>query len=507
MSVQPSLFEPPRADAADGPQFIPRPHQVVASDAILAARQAGRPGFLLGDLTGLGKTLSAWLAIARMPEQDVLVICPKGAVPQWRRTIARSGTAAKRVTLINFEKTKSLLAPPPASNKRSVRAKNNELAKHGRPKRVWPVVVIDEAHRIRNPNSQQGQVCRQMAAAATFTIYMSATAGQSPHELSYLGRLLAIATGGQSGELDDFRTLMKSLRIGRAKGRWKNWSWEPNEGDRAVMSALLYKGPKAIGLRRRPEDIAGWPEVQRELAPIALDREGARLYEATWREFRRELGLAGGSTRRPTGWAADLRFRQKASLLRIGGTADFAGDLLDNGQQVAISVAFLETSAMLAEKLRGLGWSVGEINGQMTGDANEATRVAFQTGELDVVIFTVTEFISLHRGEMQGGERDRSLVVHDMRHSAIQLQQIEGRCHRDGQRAVIYYAFAEGTVEEKVAATAIARMAAMDGMAGDDTTFIEEIAALIEDAARLAKERPLDAPGTGRARTASRTGS
>ena len=72
---------------------------------------------------------------------------------------------------------------------------------------------------------------------------------------------------------------------------------------------------------------------------------------------------------------------------------------------------------------------------------------------------------------------------------------------------MIYYAFAEGTVEEKVAATAIARMAAMDGMAGDDTTFIEEIAALIEDAARLAKERPLDAPGTGRARTASRTGS
>ena len=79
-----------------------------------------------------------------------------------------------------------------------------------------------------------------MAAAATFTIYMSATAGQSPHELSYLGRLLALATGGTEGDLDDFRVLMKRLRIGRAKGRWKNWNWEPNDGDRAVMSALLY---------------------------------------------------------------------------------------------------------------------------------------------------------------------------------------------------------------------------------------------------------------------------
>jgi len=149
----------------DGPDFIPRPHQIAARDAILAARSAGRPGFLLGDLTGLGKTLSAWLAVAAMPEDEVLVICPKGAVPQWRRTIARSGTAAKRVTLINFEKTKSLLAPPPVSTKRSTRAKNNELAKHGTPKRTWPIVVIDEAHRIRNPNSQQGLVCRQMAVA------------------------------------------------------------------------------------------------------------------------------------------------------------------------------------------------------------------------------------------------------------------------------------------------------------------------------------------------------
>ena len=174
------------------------------------------------------------------------------------------------------------------------------------------------------------------------------------------------------------------------------------------MSALLYKGPKAIGLRRRPEDIAGRPEVQRELAPIALDREGARLYEATWREFRRELGLAGGSTRRPTGWAADLRFRQKASLLRIGGTADFAGDLLDNGQQVAISVAFLETSAMLAEKLRGLGRPVGEINGADDGRRERGDPHRVPDGQLvDAVIFTVTELIfASHRGEMEGGERD-----------------------------------------------------------------------------------------------------
>lgn len=463
-----------------GATMVPHPHQLTARDAILAAREKGAPGFLLGDLTGLGKTLSAWLAIAAMPEDEVLVICPKGAIPQWRRTMALSGLTPKRVTLMNFERTKSLLAPPAGSKKRSTRAKNNELAKHGTPKRIWPIVVIDEAHRIRNPNAQQGLVCRQMAAAANFTIYMSATAGQSPHELSYLGPLLARAAGAPSEDLDGFRALMKRLKIGKAKGRWKNWSWEPNEQDRKIMSDLLYKGKNAIGLRRRPEEIAGWPEVQRELAPIALDGPARRLYEATWREFRRELGLAGGSTRKPAGWAADLRFRQKASLLRIAGTSDFAEDLLGNDEQVAISVAFLETSAMLAETLRGRGWRVGEINGEHSGAANEETRIAFQTGKLDAVIFTVTESISLHRGEMPGGERERSLVIHDMRHSAIQLQQIEGRCHRDGQHATIFYAYAEDTVEEAVAATVIGRMAAMDGMAGDDTQMLEAIAEAVE---------------------------
>jgi hypothetical protein len=459
-----------------GERLSPRPHQLEARDAILAARAAGKPGFLLGDLTGLGKTLSAWLALSAMPETDVLVICPKGAIPQWRWTITHAGLPAKAVTLMNFEKTKSLLAPRPFSTKRSTRAKNNELAKHGTPKRTWPLLVIDESHRIRNPNAQQGLVCRQMAAASAFTLYMSATAGQAPHELSYLGRLFGHATGEAGGSLDAFRALMRKLGIGRAKGRWKNWSWEPNETDRNVMSDLLYKGKTAIGLRRRPEEIAGWPEVQREVTPTALDGEARRLYEATWREFRRELGLLGGSTRRAAGWAADLRFRQKGSLLRIPGTVDFADDLLGNGQQVAISVAFLETSALLSERLAGHGWRVGEINGTQTGERNEAVRLAFQRGELDAAVFTVTESISLHRGELPGGERERSLIIHDMRHSAIQLQQIEGRCHRDGQRAVIYYAYAENTVEEKIAATVVRRMAMMDGMAGDDAALLDEIA-------------------------------
>ena len=441
-------------------------------------------------MTGLGKTLAVWCAVAAMPERDVLIVCPKGAIPQWRRTIALAGLPEKAVTLVNYERTKSLMAPPAASKRRSTRAKNNELARHGQPKTTWPVVVFDESHRLRNPYAQQSLVCRQLADAAAFSIFMSATAGQAPHELSYLGALLGHASGSPVESLADFRELMKRLRIGRAKGRWTNWSWEANARDCKVMADLLFKGERAIGLRRRPGDIAGWPEVQRALAPTALDTGERRLYEATWREFRREFGLLGGSTRRPAGWAADLRFRQKASLLRVTGTAEFAQDLLEADQQVAISVAFLETSAAFLSKLAGRHWRVGEINGRQSSETNEAARVAFQTGQLDAVVFTVTESISLHRNEMTGGERTRALVVHDMRHSAIQLAQIEGRCHRDGEDAMIFYAYAEATVEEAIAATVTRRLASMEAMAGEDTALLNEIADVIAHAAALHQASP-----------------
>ncbi|WP_366944552.1 DEAD/DEAH box helicase family protein [Methylobacterium sp.] len=461
--------------------MIARPHQVAASRAILAARAAGRPGFLLGDTTGLGKTLSVWGAVAAMPEREVLIVCPKGAMPQWRRTIALSGLGEKAVTLTNYERTKALMAHPQASNRRSTRARNNALAKHGTPKRAWSLVVFDESHRIRNPYAQQSLVCRQIAQAAAFTIYLSATAGQAPHELSYLGRLLGHAAGEPAETLAEFRALMQGLGIGRAKGRWTNWSWDANPRDCTVMADLLFKGERAIGMRRRPADIAGWPEVQRELSPVALSPAERRLYDATWREFRREWGLAGGSTRKPAGWAADLRFRQKASLLRVAGTSAFADLLIEDGQQVAISVAFLETGDALVEALRGAGWRADAITGTRSGETNEATRLAFQTGDLDVVVFTVTEAISLHEGEMPGAEKPRALIVHDLRHSAIQLAQIEGRCHRDGRQATIYYALAEGTVEESIAATVVGRMASMEAMAGEDTTLLDAIAAAIGD--------------------------
>ena len=112
-----------------------------------------------------------------------------------------------------------------------------------------------------------------------------------------------------------------------------------------------------------------------------------------------------GATRRPAGWAADLRFRQKASLLRIAGTAAFAEDLLAAGEQVAISVAYLETGALLAETLRGRRWRVCEINGEQNGGAQRSGPHCLSNRRLRRRGVHGDRSISLHRGELPGGEK------------------------------------------------------------------------------------------------------
>ena len=75
--------------------------------------------------------------------------------------------------------------------------------------------------------------------------------------------------------------------------------------------------------------------------------------------------------------------------------------------------------------------------------------------------------------------------MHDLRWSAIQMAQIEGRCHRDGRFAQVYWAYGDGTIEDRIASIVCERLRAMKAMTGDDTATVEEIAKLLSDAAAV----------------------
>ena len=475
--------DPPAPALAPTGEITPRPHQREGAAAILAAAQAGRSGFLLADDVGLGKTITAWDAILRLPPKmkidSVLIVCPLSVVAHWRRTVEAMGNGGKRVVILNYDRLGKLFEVTPEARKK-IRSKKG-LARAGSAAE-FDVIVWDESHRRKNPTSARSKLAVKLDAKAKFILWLSATAGQNPLELSYLASLLASVTGARVTELKDFEAWCTKMDLGITRGAFGKWEWRGDPADCEKVRALLFDGKPAAGLRRRPEDLAGWPEINRMLTPIELDPEKRALYQAAWTEFREAMGLArGGKGRDPkSALAAALRLRQKSSLLRASGTVELVSELLENGHQVAISVAFIDTLTAIREALEKDGAPCAAIHGSLTAPDREAERMRFQRGEAKVVLFTVEEGISLHQGEHN--DVVRSQVIHDLRWSAIQTAQIEGRCHRDGRFAQIYWTYADGTVEDRIARVVARRIQTMKSMIGDDTETLREIERLLVDA-------------------------
>ncbi|WP_394831130.1 DEAD/DEAH box helicase [Pendulispora rubella] len=456
-----------------------RPHQTDAVRAILASHTARRPGFLLADDVGLGKTITAWEAIRRMESsRSVLVVCPLAVIAHWRRTIEAMGDAGKDIVLMNYERLGKLFELSTEARKK-VRSKKG-LARSGSAL-DFDVIVWDESHRCKNPAAARSKLAAKLVASAGFCLWLSATAGQNPLELSYLAPLLASVTGSRAADLKDFEGWCQEQGLGLSRGAYGRWEWRGDASDCAKVRTLLFdarKGAPSAGIRRRPEDIAGWPEINRILTPIELDGQARELYTQAWSAFRREMELAPRGRDPKSALAATLRLRQKSSLIRAPGTVELVRELLDNGHQVAISVAFMESLTAIREALESEKIVCAAIHGRMPAAEREEDRLRFQRGKATVALFTVEEGISLHQGEYN--DVVRSEVIHDLRWSGIQMAQIEGRCHRDGRFAQVYWAYADGTIEDRIARIVARRLQSMKEMVGDDVETLREIERLLD---------------------------
>lgn len=495
-------------------RFTPRPHQVEAVTKIANAAARGYRGFLEADDVGLGKTIASWLGAVEVAKQrgarSVLVMCPKGVIPHWRRTIAALGDHGLRVVVINYDQAKKLLTvPDSAASAARTRTKNKQIATKGQPVVDWDIVLADESHKLKNASQRRNafsRIARYAASAKTapFVIWMSATAGQNPTELGYLAPLFAQLTGATKTELKDFgQWLADQGFCVTYNARFDKWDWgiipedaapaevaqiaAHRERDLSKIHSMLFAGADAPSIRRLPTDIAGWPEVQRIAHPVELDRDQRRLYEEAWTAFRADMKLYARGRDPKGGMAARLRFRQKASLIRVPGTVELVLDMLDNGHQVAVSVEFHETSDAIRAALEAAKVPVAEFSGRNT-DTREAERIAFQRGQRKVMLFSATEAISLHQGEQlpdgtHATDIPRTTIVHDPRYSGLDSIQIEGRCHRDGMTANVYYTFGAGTVEEQIVRTLVGRVLSTKAMAGDDVTSVRQLEAVLEEAA------------------------
>lgn len=468
-----------------------RDHQKGAVAAIRTALAAGRTGFLNADDVGLGKTIETWAAALEMEDAEtVLIVCPLAVVAHWRRTIQWMGDRGKRIVVINYDRLKKLFEVPAEIASRTGARRKKKTRKVRTAKGIarygeaysFDLIIWDESHKLRNVDAARSKMSLRLNAEADFVMWLSATAGQNPLELAYLAPLLAERTGARASDLKDYEKWCQMQGIGVVRGAYGKWHWrgdtrdpeqrELAEKDLEKMRSILFEGSIPAGIRRSPTDIAGWPEINRILLPVALDAQDRAMYGKLWDEFRNELGLeANRKSNSRNALVARLRFRQKASLLRTAATVDLATELLEQGMQVAISVCFKETLGIIQDALARDGYDVAELHGDMTGQDKERQRLDFQQGRAPVCVYTVEEGISLHQGEYTDAKRAN--LIHDLRWSAIQMKQIEGRTHRDGKFSQVYWMLGEGTVEEEIAEIVAHRIRSMSRMQGDEATVAD----------------------------------
>lgn len=438
---------------------------------------------------------------------QVLIVAPKSALPHWRNTIKATGVNNMRIVVINYDQAKKLLdAPASASQAKKTSTVNKHTAEKGKTAIHWDIIIADEAHKMKN-NSQRTAAFTKIAryadtaAKAPFVIWASATIGQQPLELGYLAPVIGQLTGHAGLSIDNWGEWLIENRFNVKKSKAGNFSWvkalpESNPSDIALIKNQQRKDVERLGsllfdvkspsIRRNPEDIAGWPSQTYTPTPLQLSSEGKRLYDEAWQEFRKYIGLNPRGKNPSGGFAATMRFRQKASLLSALPTAEFVNDLLENGLQVAISVEFLETLDVIKDYLEKQGWNCAEISGRPdNGLDREKERVRFQKGEAQVMLFTVLEAISLHAGEQladgtKSTSTTRAMVVHDIRYSGLDMTQIIGRTTRDGQLANAFLMFTEGTVEAKILGVVLNRIRNMKTLSGDDEATFTQIEDILD---------------------------
>lgn len=439
-----------------------RPHQVAARDAIIVTKRAGLPGFLLADDVGLGKTYSAWAGVLGLYRQArILVVAPVSVLPVWREAILSMGDGGNKVILLNYERLKKLFDLEEGQKVKSLKG----LAKRGNVM-DFDVIIWDESHYLKSMYGSNAAARAKLAIklynSCPFMIWLSATAGQNILELGYLKPLL-LGDDRQSTLLDWCDR--QGFKV--TKGNYGRLNWEPTPDEEDRLHRILFQSKPLTGLRRLPQEVAGWPEIQRILFPVEMNADQQELYDLAWKEFVAALLLdrkAGKVSQ--NGLVAALRLRQKASLLKVGATVDLVDDLVSSNKRVPVSVEFLDSMKAIAEGLDKRKITYTMISGS-TSD-REAQRRRFQGGECDVILFTVKEGISLHQGQLLGKkDKARAQVVHDLRWSGIDQHQIDGRSHRDGQFCPIYWMILKGTVEDKVAHRVLERMGGMAGIMGD----------------------------------------
>lgn len=285
---------------------------------------------VLGDEMGLGKTIQAIAAMAHLAARGAthfLVVCPASVLINWAREIARHSTLP--VISLHGNGRSRAVARWRAEGGVGV-VTFGALGALGLALPRPALLVVDEAHYVKNPDAKRSQAVNRVAAQSDRVLFLTGT----PME----------------NRIDEFRALIEHLRPEIAAGLGP---------EHAAISVEAFRRAAAPVYLRRNQ-----PDVLTELPELVQVDE--------WEEFGAEDGAAyrlavreGNFMAMRRAAFAVRRSRDSAKLTRL---LELAREAMSNDRKVVIFSYFRDVLAAVSATLGA------DARGPITGSTPVAER-------------------------------------------------------------------------------------------------------------------------------------
>lgn len=479
------------------------PFQIPGADFLVAAENA-----LLGDEMGSGKTFQTIAAIRRVDmimeefgggAYPALIVCPNTLKRNWEREIRQwlpeanpfviQGSAAKRrkqiaeasqapnaIIIMNLESMRlhsrlSAYGPnrlkkceecDPKAGTPGMKASSCEV--HPKELNAIPfrVCVLDEAHRVKDPNALQSRAIWNVFHGPTVNYRWALTGTPVANHPGDLWSILHTVNPEEFPAKSAFLERYALLQF-NAFGGMEIVGLNPERKEeffslvdpmfrRMIKAEVLSQLPDKVYVRRdvemSPKQAKAYKEIEAQLVTV-LDDGTVLVANGNLAGATRLLQFSsaycevdkGETPKDPTTW--------KVTLTDPCPKVDELMSIIEDnpGRPLAIAAEHRQLIDLAAKRLTDAGIPFALITGGVSADERDKAVQAFQSGSIDYILFTYKAGgvgLNLTRADM--------LVRLQRGWSLVEMKQGEDRIHRIGSEVhdsvTIIDLVTAGTIEE-----------------------------------------------------------
>lgn len=422
------------------------PYQEKHQEALVQALSAHKCVVDASD-TGTGKTYVA-ADIAKQLGLKPVIICPKAVIMVWKRVMESFGVEYLGISNYEMMKGGTWYSYDDSHGDSMGKQEKCGLVKYKDKQYTWTGVtdkvlfIFDEAHRCKNKTTVNSRLLLSLQDVDCKIMLLSATLADKPKFFAVFGTIL-----GLIDNVEEHRLFLKRLKFGGAKDSKSYWAKSATaKPDMYNLHQIIFP---EYGSRMKIKDLKDvFPDNRIVADTYVMDddtvAEIKKQYEYislvhTEAQAKEEEAVCI--------LAIMIRARQKIEALKVKTMLELIEDHVQNGNSVAVFVNYLDTMALLQDKLgvkcviRG-GQTVQERQKHIDDFNNDRERIIIaqiQSGGVG---------ISLHDTI---GDHPRVSIISPS-WSAQDLMQTFGRIHRaKGKTPCIQkLVYCHGTIEEDI---------------------------------------------------------